>query len=175
MTRWENIMTRWEKIKAFISSDTYNKAMVWYMFIIGTFILVSTETNFEYGLVIFNYLLGFLLWYILILAGRSRNSLQRLLNYINIYNTLPPESITEKEKELYNIEKRLLIENYTCLFNRHDVIVYCVTNPGTELAKYFERNNEILNIYFFKDKFIVITDSEELYTFKKQFEKEVKI
>jgi hypothetical protein len=163
-------MTKKEKAIKFMASEKFNKIMMWYSFIVGSLILVTAKNNFDYGLVFFNYLMVIIMY----LSGKnlqkSNASLQRLLNYISIYKTLPPEILKEKEKDLYNIERKIVKKEFECLYNKHDVVCYCSTNPGTKLTKYFEQHIEKLNFCFFKNKFIVIDPNNlDLFVFKEKF------
>jgi len=167
--------TKWEKFKKFITSDNFGYFMVFYMFVVSTLILINAENEEDYFLGLTDGFLGLILLFMIRLNKKTRQRLQRIINYINIYKDLPPEAIKENQKRLFEIEKKLVMKNYNCLFNRHDVIAYIVTNPGTDLAKYFEAHNETLNICFFKDKFLTITSDGEMYVNQKQFGKNIKI
>jgi len=151
-------------IKNFLTNITYNIALRTYIFLLVIFLLLSYvngNTEGSYLAILYIILLNILLYISEYFENKIRISGIRI-NYMNIYNEIPFDLKTEDAKINKKIYVKRVQQIYPCLKSPHEVLTYIGIHPETQLSKYFIKNFDNLNINFFRNKFIVILENENL-------------
>ena len=151
-------------IKKFFTNLTYETILKSYIFILIVFTTISFINDNTVGIYLslaYIVILG-IIEYIIIRMSNRIDTANIRLNYMNVYKKIPDDlkHISDKKSKklyVYRVQK-----SYPHLKSPHDVLVYISIYPGTELTKYFIKNFDKLTISFFKDKFIVILENNDL-------------